>query len=113
MIIDRIQATLAKEGRQRIIYLGDGIGDFCPSLKLRDEDFMMPRKDFPVWGLICENRALLRAEIHEWIDGEDMEKIVMKLIEKIKIQDSVQLLSTDLKFETMPIALPQSVKVQQ
>ncbi|XP_047964222.1 inorganic pyrophosphatase 1-like [Salvia hispanica] len=113
MIIDRIQTTLAKEGRQRIIYLGDGIGDFCPSLKLRDEDFMMPRKDFPVWGLICENRALLRAEIHEWIDGEDMEKIVMKLIEKIKIQDSVQLLPVDFKIEAMPIALPQSVKVQQ
>ncbi|XP_057772193.1 inorganic pyrophosphatase 1-like [Salvia miltiorrhiza] len=113
MIIDRIQATLAKEGKQRIIYLGDGAGDFCPSLKLRDGDFMMPRKNFPVWGLICENRALLRAEIHEWIDGEDMEKIVMKLIEKIKIQDSVQLLSVDFKIETMPIALPQPVKVHQ
>ncbi|KAL1538247.1 3'(2'),5'-bisphosphate nucleotidase [Salvia divinorum] len=113
MVIDRIQATLAKEGRQMIIYLGDGSGDFCPSLKLRVEDFMMPRKDFPVWGLICENRALLRAEIHEWIDGEDMEMIVMKLIEKIKIQDSVQLLPVDFKIETMPIALPQSVKVHQ
>lgn len=113
MIIDRIQGDLAKEGKQRIIYLGDGIGDFCPSLKLRDGDFMMPRKNFPVWGLICENRALLRAEIHEWIDGEDMEKIVMKLIEKIEIQDSVQLLSVDFKIETMPIALPQPVKVHQ
>ncbi|KAL1551643.1 Inorganic pyrophosphatase 1 [Salvia divinorum] len=111
MIISRIQADLAKkEGKQRIIYLGDGIGDFCPSLKLREADFMMPRKDFPVWGLICENRTLLRAEIHEWIDGEDMEKIVIKLIEKIKIQDLLEVDS--FKIGTVPIAL-QHVKVHQ
>ncbi|PIN04502.1 Inorganic diphosphatase [Handroanthus impetiginosus] len=34
MIIERIQASFSKEGNKRMIYLGDGIGDFCPSLKL-------------------------------------------------------------------------------
>ncbi|KAI3455538.1 hypothetical protein Pfo_012201 [Paulownia fortunei] len=109
MIIERIQASLAKEGKKRMIYLGDGIGDFCPSLKLREGDFMMPRKDFPVWGLICENRELLRPEIHEWTNGEEMEQVLPKLIEKIRIQESsnsnsVQLLSADCKFETIPMA---------
>ncbi|PIN02579.1 putative haloacid dehalogenase-like hydrolase [Handroanthus impetiginosus] len=33
-IIERIQASFSKEGNKRMIYLGDGIGDFCPSLKL-------------------------------------------------------------------------------
>ncbi|KAK4395157.1 Inorganic pyrophosphatase 1 [Sesamum angolense] len=69
MIIERIQASIAKEGKKRMIYLGDGSGDFCPSLKLKEGDFMMPRKNYPVWDLICENRALLRAEIHEWPTG--------------------------------------------
>ncbi|KAK6124958.1 hypothetical protein DH2020_041303 [Rehmannia glutinosa] len=122
MIIERIQASLAKEGKKRMIYLGDGIGDFCPSLKLGEADFMMPRKDFPVWDLICENRALLRAEIHEWTDGDEMEMILLKLIEKIKIQEnnnsnSVQLLSVDCKFETISMAaheaLPPPLRVHQ
>ncbi|KAK6148704.1 hypothetical protein DH2020_016229 [Rehmannia glutinosa] len=122
MIIERIQASLAKEGKKRMIYLGDGIGDFCPSLKLGEADFMMPRKDFPVWDLICENRALLRAEIHEWTDGDEMEVTLLKLIEKIKIQEnnnsnSVQLLSVDCKFETISMAaheaLPPPLRVHQ
>ncbi|KAL3631980.1 Inorganic pyrophosphatase 1 [Castilleja foliolosa] len=94
MIIERIQESLAKEGEKRMIYLGDGINDFCPSLKLREGDFMMPRKGFPVWDLICENRAILRCDIHEWSDGKDMENIMLRLIEKIKIQESSQLLSS-------------------
>ncbi|KAL3824433.1 hypothetical protein ACJIZ3_020462 [Penstemon smallii] len=120
MIIERIQASLAKEGKKRMIYLGDGSGDFCPSLKLKEGDFMMPRKNFPVWDLICENRDLLRAEIHEWIDGEELELVLIKLIEKINIQESTsfELLSVDCKFElTFPMAaheaLPPPLRVHQ
>ncbi|KAL8458498.1 hypothetical protein ACS0TY_036137 [Phlomoides rotata] len=118
MIIERIQASMGREGKKRIIYLGDGIGDFCPSLKLTEADFMMPRKNFPAWNLICENRALLRAEMHDWIDGEEMEKILPKLIEKIKIQESSTSnssaqLSVDWKFENVAITLPPPVRVHQ
>ncbi|EYU18770.1 hypothetical protein MIMGU_mgv1a0200771mg, partial [Erythranthe guttata] len=104
MIIERIQAN---EGKKKMIYLGDGVGDFCPSLKLKEGDFMMPRKNFPVWNLICENRAILKAEIFEWIDGKELEQILIGLIEKIKIEEAnngVQSLSAvDCKFETIPI----------
>ncbi|KAL6585108.1 Inorganic pyrophosphatase 1 [Orobanche minor] len=123
MIIERIQASLAKEGNKRMIYLGDGVGDFCPSLKLREGDFMMPRKNFPVWHLVCENPAILRAEVHEWSNGEDMEMILLELIEKIKIQEcnnsnsSLPLLSIDCKFGSIPIGahegLPPPVRVHQ
>lgn len=71
-----------------MIYLGDGSGDFCPSLKLKDEDYVMPRKNFPVWDLICQNRSLVRAEIHEWNDGEELECVLLKLIETISLQES-------------------------
>ncbi|KAL0319355.1 UNVERIFIED_CONTAM: Inorganic pyrophosphatase 2 [Sesamum angustifolium] len=120
--ISPIQASIAKEGKKRMIYLGDGSGDFCPSLKLKEGDFMMPRKNYPVWDLICENRALLRAEIHEWADGAELERVLLELIEKISIQESnnsnlAQLFSVDCKFESIPMAgheaLPPPLRVHQ
>ncbi|KAL0341924.1 UNVERIFIED_CONTAM: Inorganic pyrophosphatase 2 [Sesamum calycinum] len=122
MIIERIQASIEKEGKKRMIYLGDGSGDFCPSLKLKEGDFMMPRKNYPVWDLICENRAVLRAEIHEWADGAELERVLLELIEKISIQESsnsnlAQLFSVDCKFESIPMAgheaLPPPLRVHQ
>ncbi|KAL3840824.1 hypothetical protein ACJIZ3_025415 [Penstemon smallii] len=114
MIIERIQASLTNEGRKRMIYLGDGSGDFCSSLKLKEGDFMMPRKNFPIWDLICENRALLRAEIHEWTDGEELEHVLLKLIDKIDIElieekknnsnNSESSVQVDFKFATIPLA---------
>lgn len=99
-IIERIQATLKKEGKKTIIYLGDGAGDFCPSLKLTETDYMMPRKDYPVWDLICKNRHLLKAEVHEWIDGEDLERVLLQHITTI-ISNNVDNVSQlfDCKFE--------------
>ncbi|KAI3521424.1 hypothetical protein L1887_10890 [Cichorium endivia] len=101
-IVERIQATLAKEGKKRIIYLGDGVGDFCPSLRLGENDCMMPRKDFPVWDLICKNRQLLKADVHEWIDGEDLERVLLQLITTmISMEDEIVNQVFDCKFETI------------
>ncbi|XP_055830179.1 inorganic pyrophosphatase 1-like [Solanum dulcamara] len=114
LIVERIQATMAKEGKKIMIYLGDGIGDFCPSLKLREADFVMPRKDFPAWNLINENRTLVKAAVHEWIDGEELEHILLQLINTITVEES-QLLSVECKFHTMSKAahgaLPRALPV--
>ncbi|PON35742.1 Pyridoxal phosphate phosphatase-related [Parasponia andersonii] len=69
VIIERIQASVAAEGNKTIIYLGDGADDYCPSLKLSEGDFVMPRKNFPVWDWISKNPLLIKAKIHEWTDG--------------------------------------------
>lgn len=53
-----------------MIYLGDGVGDNCSSLNTKEEDFVMPRKNNPVWDLISKNPRL----IHGWTDGADFEK---------------------------------------
>ncbi|KAL6219462.1 hypothetical protein ACLB2K_007221 [Fragaria x ananassa] len=53
VITEGIRASI--EGRKRMIYLGDGVGDYCPSLNLREGDFVMPRKNFPVFYKICQN----------------------------------------------------------
>ncbi|XVE70937.1 hypothetical protein DITRI_Ditri10aG0109900 [Diplodiscus trichospermus] len=51
LITERIQASVSATVKKRFIYVGDGSADFCPGLKLGGDDFVMPRKDFPVWEL--------------------------------------------------------------
>ncbi|BAT92705.1 hypothetical protein VIGAN_07151600 [Vigna angularis var. angularis] len=65
LVIERIQDSISEEDK-RLIYLGDGSGDYCPSLRLKEKDFMMPRKNFPLWDLICRDPSLLKAEFHGW-----------------------------------------------
>ncbi|XWS18892.1 hypothetical protein CRYUN_Cryun32bG0083900 [Craigia yunnanensis] len=118
MIIERIQASL--EGKKKIIYLGDGSGDYCPSLVLGEADYMMPRKNFPVWDLICRNPMLIKAEIHEWNDGEELERVLLQIINMISVEEnydnSAQLISVDCKLQTISVsthALPQALSVPQ
>ncbi|KAF9688759.1 hypothetical protein SADUNF_Sadunf01G0021400 [Salix dunnii] len=122
LIIERIQASISKEGSKKIIYLGDGAGDYCPSLKLTEADYVMPRKNFPVWGLISKNPLLVKAEIHEWIDGEEMERVLLQIIERISREEmvcsnSAQLFSADCKLQTLSTAShgasPQALSVTQ
>ncbi|KAK8641861.1 hypothetical protein V6N13_011232 [Hibiscus sabdariffa] len=106
-VIEKIQASLTMEDKKKtIIYLGDGLGDFCPSLKLGDGDYVMPRKGFPVWDLICKNKNLIKAEICEWSNGEDLEHVLFHLITRISIygNNTGQLYSVDCKLETMPLS---------
>ena len=88
VIVQRIQASVAAKGNKRFIYLGDGVGDYCPSLKLKERDFVMPRKNFPVWDLISKNPLLIKAKIHEWSNGDDLEKILLGLIDTISIDEN-------------------------
>ncbi|KAG8055610.1 hypothetical protein GUJ93_ZPchr0001g30768 [Zizania palustris] len=98
-VLDRIRASAGAD--KRFIYLGDGRGDYCPSLRLSQDDFMMPRKGFPVWELICENPALLKAEVHPWSDGEEMEETLLRLVGRVLVEES-KLLPLDCKLESMP-----------
>ncbi|XP_073007533.1 inorganic pyrophosphatase 2-like [Typha latifolia] len=105
-IIERIQASAAVAGKTHFIYLGDGKGDYCPSLKLTERDYVMPRKNYPLWDLISNDTNLIKAEIHEWSNGEDLERILSQLINKSIITDhtsSVQMLP-ECKYETNPIS---------
>ncbi|KAJ3695064.1 hypothetical protein LUZ60_000441 [Juncus effusus] len=79
-IFERIRASAMAEGKNRFIYLGDGKGDYCPSLRLTESDFVMPRIEFPLWELISGNPSLVKAEIQEWNYGEDQATKLLKLI---------------------------------
>lgn len=79
-MIDQIGACASENGRRRFIYLGDGNGDFCPTLRLAKGDHVMPRKNYPLWKQICGNLTLIKAEIHEWSNGEELEEILLHLV---------------------------------
>ncbi|KAF4375508.1 hypothetical protein F8388_024167 [Cannabis sativa] len=61
--------------------------DYCPSLKLEESDFVMPRKNFLLWRLIANDPLLINAKIHEWSDGEEFQKVLLKLINTISTGD--------------------------
>ncbi|XP_073156952.1 thiamine phosphate phosphatase-like protein [Henckelia pumila] len=76
-VIERIQA---ETGCKRLIYIGDGMNDFCPTLKLVAADFVMPRKNFPLWSHISNNLELVKAKVCEWSDGEELAKILHSIL---------------------------------
>ncbi|XWS69991.1 hypothetical protein CRYUN_Cryun03dG0010900 [Craigia yunnanensis] len=80
LVLDDIYASAAEGERQHFIYLGDGRGDYCPTLKLQDGDYVMPKKNYPLWDRIFGDPALVKAEVHEWSTGEELEKILLHLI---------------------------------
>jgi len=51
-IIEKIQ-SMADTKNQHFIYIGDGKGDYCPSLKLSEGDYVLPKENYPLWKLIC------------------------------------------------------------
>ncbi|XP_047176632.1 inorganic pyrophosphatase 2-like [Vigna umbellata] len=98
-IIEKIQESLGE--KKRLIYLVDGSGDYCPSLRLKEQDFVMPRKNFPVWELICKDPLLIKAEIHEWSNGEELERVSLRLINKICSGQNAEFISSNCKLHFM------------
>ncbi|KAF9623568.1 hypothetical protein IFM89_003358 [Coptis chinensis] len=47
----------------------------------------MPRKDYPLGDLIHTNSSLIKAGVHEWSDGEELERIFIHLIDTVKSED--------------------------
>uniref|UniRef100_M1DQ50 Pyridoxal phosphate phosphatase PHOSPHO2 n=1 Tax=Solanum tuberosum TaxID=4113 RepID=M1DQ50_SOLTU len=73
----KIQASMSEKRKSRFIYLGDERGDYCPTLKLDKGDHVMPRKGFPLWDRLLSDPNLLKADYHEWSNGEELESILL------------------------------------
>ncbi|KAL9243755.1 hypothetical protein vseg_017606 [Gypsophila vaccaria] len=103
-----IKRIVSEERNKRIIYLGDGAGDYCPSLILRECDYVLPRKNFTVWDLISRNPSLIQAKIRGWSDGVELEQVLLSTIEDVisteEYNNLSQFLNVDCKIETMPIS---------
>ncbi|XP_035381324.1 probable phosphatase phospho1 [Electrophorus electricus] len=82
------QRVCERGGRhyQRILYVGDGANDFCPSLTLSGGDTTFPRRDFPMHRLIQEMEEAkpgeFKANVVPWSNGEDIIKRLRKIMEE-------------------------------
>ncbi|XP_021750952.1 thiamine phosphate phosphatase-like protein [Chenopodium quinoa] len=83
LILERIQTSAEENGKSTTIYIGDGGGDYCPSLKLRGNDHVMPRKNFPLWKRINSDPSLVKASVNDWSNGEELESTLIHLISTV------------------------------
>ncbi|WVZ69028.1 hypothetical protein U9M48_017885 [Paspalum notatum var. saurae] len=116
LVLDRILREAEAAGK-RVVYLGDGRGDYCPALRLRKGDFVMPRRGFPVWDLICEDPARVQAEVHPWSDGAELEETLLRIVRRAAIVEepatapAPALLPLDCKLESLPVAAQDGMPV--
>nr|XP_010915327.1 inorganic pyrophosphatase 1 [Elaeis guineensis] len=117
-VIERIRTSAFAVEKNRFIYLGDGKGDYCPSLELNEGDYVMPRKNYPLWELICNDPQALKAAIHEWSDAEELKTVLLRLINdsvSADLNNAARLLSADCKLQTIPLSphepLPKALPV--
>ncbi|KDQ57794.1 hypothetical protein JAAARDRAFT_178264 [Jaapia argillacea MUCL 33604] len=67
----------------RIIYVGDGSNDFCPVLRLREQDMVLCRRYRGLEGRIHRdgNKLGLKCEVKYWAGAWEVEEIFDSLIE--------------------------------
>lgn len=78
-VIDEIRAMNPPEAN-RIIYAGDGRGDYCPSLMLSVGDCILPREGYPLRELLNENMGKVKASVYPWNTAKEMEDVLLQLI---------------------------------
>ncbi|CAN1137066.1 Thiamine phosphate phosphatase-like protein [Linum perenne] len=84
LIINKIYSnSISEKKKKRFIYIGDGGGDYCPCLKLGEGDYVMPRKKYPLWKRILDEPMLIKAQVHEWSEGEELAEILVQIIHTI------------------------------
>ncbi|KAJ4768401.1 Pyridoxal phosphate phosphatase-related protein [Rhynchospora pubera] len=114
-IIEKIMKPVNAEERKNFIYLGDGKGDYCPSLKLTNEDYVMPRDNYPLSNLISNNPDLIKAKVYRWSNGEELERTLSELINKLLGRDqpnnNLQNLSGECKLEAIPASSEEGYSV--
>lgn len=90
LVMDHIRASSSRKDQvlTRFIYLGDGGGDFCPTLKLRECDCVMPRTNYPLWKRISDKSSLIKADVKEWSSAEELQRILMQLVSTMTKEDS-------------------------
>ena len=51
-------------GYQQVVYVGDGRGDHCPCLQLKEEDAVVCRKDYSLAKRLAKEPAAVKATVH-------------------------------------------------
>ena len=73
LIVDDIISRNGTDGKfEKIIYLGDGRGDFCGCTRLRENDVILARSDYKLEKMVTSNDSGIAANIVSWSNGEDI-----------------------------------------
>lgn len=85
-IIDQIRAAIPAADTKRIIYAGDGCGDFCPSLRLGVRDCILPREGYPLLELLTQNAAKVKGGVFPWKNAKEMEETLLDLLDAQEVE---------------------------
>lgn len=69
---DVISAHLGQGIYDRVIFVGDGMNDFCAALKLRSTDVLFARKHFGLEKLLLHNPGKVRCPVFFWSSHADL-----------------------------------------
>ncbi|XP_052245415.1 pyridoxal phosphate phosphatase PHOSPHO2-like isoform X2 [Dreissena polymorpha] len=82
-----------------VLYVGDGINDFCPALKLKETDYVFPRENYSLWEALIKpdegegsdkGQPAVQAQIVNWSSGLEIREVCKKLCEE-KFHESCNL----------------------
>ena len=67
-----IKRVGGRESIKKIVYVGDGGGDFCPCLALSPSDFICCRNNWTLHKKIRDSDSLVMAQCIPWSNGADL-----------------------------------------
>jgi len=59
---------------RRVIYIGDGSGDYCACTKLTPNDIILARHGYPLHQLLTLKKDTISAQVRSWANGSDVLK---------------------------------------
>lgn len=79
-VLERAGIVTGRDGARtrRIVYAGDGGGDFCPSVILRSCDVVLARAGFTLAKRLASTET--EAVVYEWIDGPDLAAHLLRVV---------------------------------
>ncbi|KAJ0758796.1 putative inorganic diphosphatase [Helianthus annuus] len=77
-VIDDIRHSDKK--KRGIVYIGDGRDDLCPTLKLTEQDYVMPKEKNTLHHMLTLAKVPIKPKIHAWKDGEQLENNLIRLL---------------------------------
>jgi pyridoxal phosphate phosphatase PHOSPHO2 len=55
-----------------VVFVGDGLNDYCPSLRLSPSDYVAARREHKLLAKITQNPSKVQARLVPWTDGSDL-----------------------------------------
>lgn len=73
----------------RLIYLGDGGNDFCPSTLLAADDWLLVKRNFTLDTLVTQHADRIKAQVHRWDTQAEAAVLYQQFLSYCTIADAV------------------------